>query len=84
VQEVAESPVKQQKSSEFTPVSDLSQFLAGWKIKVRLTKKHNLQSWNNAKGRGTLLNIELMDEEGTQIQGTFFNDQANKYSEKFV
>jgi replication factor A1 len=27
------------------------------------------------------LNIELIDNQGTQIQATFFNDQADKYDE---
>ena len=64
----------------FTPIKDLNTFLFDWKIKARLTKKHNLKTWQNNKGHGTLLNVELIDSEGSQIQATFFNEQADKYN----
>jgi replication factor A1 len=46
---------------------------------VRLTKKHPKKFWRNPKGKGTLLNLELIDSFGTQIQSTLFNDLADKY-----
>ena len=50
-----------------------------WKIKARICKKHPLKSWKNARGQGNLFNIELIDQQGSQIQATFFNDMATKY-----
>lgn len=41
-----------------------------------MTKKHQKKAWKNTRGAGSLLNIELIDNAGTQIQATFFNDQA--------
>jgi ssDNA-binding replication factor A large subunit len=54
----------------------LSTFIFDWKIKARVTKKHQKKAWKNSRGAGSLLNIELIDNAGTQIQATFFNDQA--------
>ena len=45
----------------YTPIKSLSTFLLDWKIKARVTKKHNKKSWRNEKGKGTLLNVELID-----------------------
>ena len=50
-----------------------------WRIKVRVTKKGEKRSWKSEKGQGTLLNVELIDEEGTMIQGTFFQEIADKF-----
>lgn len=35
-----------------------------WKIKARITKKHQLKEWKNSKSNGTLLNIDLIDFSG--------------------
>jgi|LauGreDrversion4_2_1035121.scaffolds.fasta_scaffold618512_1 hypothetical protein len=36
-----------------------------WRIKVRLIKKGERRTWKNERGEGYLMNIELMDEEGS-------------------
>ena len=73
----------QQKNQQqkFTSIKDLNTFLFDWKIKARVTKKHPLKQWNNNKGHGTLLNVELIDSDGSQIVATFFNDSADKYND---
>jgi replication factor A1 len=38
-----------------------------WRIKARLTKKSDRRCWRNDRGEGYLMNVELIDEEGTQI-----------------
>jgi replication factor A1 len=63
----------------YTPLKVLNQFSTDWKVRARLTKKGEIRNWNNAKGSGCLMNIELMDKEGTQIQATFFGDSAMKF-----
>jgi ssDNA-binding replication factor A large subunit len=45
----------------YTPIKSLNTFLFDWKIKARVTKKHNKKSWKNNRGQGTLLNVELID-----------------------
>lgn len=49
-----------------------------------MTKKYDLREWKNAKGNGNLLNVELMDKDGTLIQATFFNDAAEKFSKELT
>ena len=64
---------------QFTPIKTLNTFQFDWKIKARITKKHPKREWKNASKSGTLLNIELIDGQGSQIQATFFNEMADKY-----
>ena len=45
-------------------------------IKARIIKKAQVREWKNAKSSGKLLNFDLVDLEGTQIQATAFNDAA--------
>ena len=45
----------------YTPIKSLNTFLFDWKIKARVTKKHSKKKWKNARGSGSLLNIELID-----------------------
>lgn len=68
-------------SDYYTPIKCLNQLQTDWKIKARVTKKYDMREWKNAKGNGYILNIELMDKDGTLIQATFFNDAAEKYKD---
>lgn len=50
------------------PISKLTPFMGSkWRIKARVTKKGDKRSWKSEKGEGTLMNVELIDEEGTMI-----------------
>ena len=64
---------------EHMPIKTLNMYSSDWRIKARVTKLGDIRTWNNARGSGKLLNIDLMDREGTQIQATFFNDAADKF-----
>ena len=55
------------KEEYFMPVKCINQFSIDFKIKVRVTKKHDLKSWKNANGTGELFNVDLIDAEGIQI-----------------
>ena len=54
-------------ASMYTPIRLLNTFMFDWKIKARVSKKQPIKDYNNAKGPGKLLNIELIDVDGTQI-----------------
>ena len=62
----------------YTPIRVLNQFSTDWKIRARVTKRDEPRQWRNARGEGTLFNIELMDKEGTLVQATFFGEEAAK------
>ena len=66
----------------YTPIKSLNSFNFDWKIKARVTKKHPKKPWKNAKSAGVLLNIELIDNLGTQITATFFNEIAERWDER--
>lgn len=60
------------------PISSLSPYQNKWVIKVRVTSKTAIRSWNNAKGEGKLFSMDLMDESG-EIRATAFKEQCDKY-----
>lgn len=45
----------------------------------RVTKKGDMRTWSNARGEGRLFNIDLLDEQGSEIKGTFFKEDADKW-----
>ena len=49
----------------YTPIRVLNQFSMDWRIRARITKKGDQKQWKNQKGEGVLMNIELIDKEGT-------------------
>lgn len=66
----------------YIPISKLSPTLKwDWRIKARIVKKGDKRTWKNDRGEGYLMNIDLIDEEGTQIQATLFKEIADKYLE---
>ncbi|KAM0836736.1 hypothetical protein ACQ4PT_062129 [Festuca glaucescens] len=65
------------------PLLSLNPYQGNWVIKVRVTSKGNLRSYRNARGEGHVFNVELTDEDGTQIQATMFNEAAKKFYPMF-
>lgn len=65
------------------PLVSLNPYQGNWTIKVRVTSKGNMRSYKNARGEGCVFNVELTDEDGTQIQATMFNEAAKKFFDKF-
>ncbi|XP_020596054.1 replication protein A 70 kDa DNA-binding subunit B [Phalaenopsis equestris] len=65
------------------PLCSLNPYQGNWTIKVRVTNKGNLRTYRNAKGEGQVFNVELTDDDGTQIQATMFNEAAKKFYLKF-
>jgi ssDNA-binding replication factor A large subunit len=52
----------------FIPILKLSPTLKwNWRIKGRVTKKSERRTWKNERGEGYLMNIDLIDEEGSHI-----------------
>lgn len=64
------------------PIKALNQFNNDWRIKARILKKADLRMYKNAKGEGCILNLDLIDREGTMIQATAFNDTAKKINDQ--
>jgi len=62
---------------QHVPVKSINPFMREFTIKARVTSKSAVRTWNNARGEGKLFNVNLMDAEGTEIQGTAFNDAVD-------
>eukprot|EP01018_Ginkgo_biloba_P010292 Gb_17349 [translate_table: standard] len=61
------------------PLVSLNPYQGNWTIKVRVTNKGPLRTFRNARGEGSVFNVELTDEDGTQIQATMFKEAADKF-----
>ena len=68
-------------STNFTPISALSPYVSRWTIKVRVTSKSDIRTYNNQKGPGSMFKMELLDEQGGEIGATFFNSAVTKFFE---
>jgi len=47
-------------------------------MKVRVAKKGDVKTWQNAKGEGKLMNLEIVDSNGDKMQATLFRDQVDE------
>lgn len=80
--DVTPSPAKVDSNIEddiYTPIKALSPMNSDWIIKARVSKKYPVKEWANQRGQGKLLNFELVDKYGTQIQATLFNKAVDKF-----
>ena len=69
---------------ESIPLSRLFPLIKGnWTIRVRITKKSEVRSWQNSKGEGRLQNLDFVDREGSHMQGTLFREMVDMFSETF-
>lgn len=66
---------------EYLPISQLNPFNGGRSnvIKVRVTEKDDIRTWNNARGTGKLFSFNVMDKDGGEIRITAFNDECEKF-----
>ncbi|KAL3678223.1 hypothetical protein R1sor_021179 [Riccia sorocarpa] len=74
--------IKKGISRRVYPLVSLNPYESIWTIKVRVTSKGPMRSFSNARGSGNLFNVELTDEEGTQIQATMFKEAADEFHPK--
>ena len=66
-------------NTNFMPINALNPYANRWTIKARITNKSDMRRWNNAKGEGNLFSIDLLDAHGSEIKGTFFKEDADKF-----
>jgi len=77
-QEVPKPKIEDLASNNYMPVKVLNTFTRDWIIKARISKRGDVKTTRNG---GQLLKIEMVDQYGTQIEGTFFNDAAKMFGE---
>jgi replication factor A1 len=66
----------------FMPISELSPFSKNWVIKGRVTDKDRTpREFTRPQGaKGRVQSIELIDEKGSDIKATFWNEACDKFS----
>lgn len=66
------------KEENICPINVLTPFFNAWVIRVRVTNKSALRTYNNAKGAGKLFNFDVCDESG-EIRITAFNAECDRF-----
>ena len=65
-------------------LNELFPFMRGcWRIKVRCRYKSEEKKWQNAKGEGSLVHLELTDREGSRMQATLFKEMIKEHGKLF-
>lgn len=52
---------------QYMPIKALNQFSTDWRFKARVVKKPAIREYKNAKGEGKIMNLDLIDRDGTLI-----------------
>ena len=63
---------------DFIPIRALVGFSTGFTIKAKITKKSELRQYQKNGNVSQVFSIDLIDEDGGEIQGTFFGDAATE------
>ena len=63
----------------YLPIKLLNQYSQDWRIKVKLARKYPIRNWSNSKGAGSILTVDLVDRNKSEIQAAFFNEAAAKF-----
>ena len=61
------------------PVAHLNPYMNRWTIKVRVTSKSDIKTWNNDRGNGSLFKIDLLDDAGGEISAAFFKEAVTRF-----
>ena len=62
------------------PIREISTYTGrNWTIKARVTAKSQLRTFTNDRGNGKVFSVDLLDKDGGEIKGSFFNAGADKF-----
>ncbi|KAH9403580.1 60S acidic ribosomal protein P1 [Tyrophagus putrescentiae] len=66
---------------QVAPINVISPFYTSWVIRVRVTSKTPLKTYNNARGGGHVFSFDTVDQSGGELRITAFNAEADKWYE---
>lgn len=64
------------------PIAEISPYRTGWTIKGKVTSKQDLRTFDSKRTPGQksqVFSITIVDDKGTEISGTFWDEAANKF-----
>lgn len=64
------------------PISSLNPYQGRWTIRARVTSKPPIRTYNNSRGEGKVMSVDLVDESG-EIRATAFNETAERLHRQF-
>ena len=73
----AKTPVS--KARRVQPLASLNPYNNVWTICVQASGKSALRTYNSAKGPGSVFDVTLTDEAGTEIRATLWREVADRY-----
>jgi len=62
----------------YVAIASLTPYMNKWTIKVRVTQKGDIRTWNNAKGTGKLFSFTVIDES-CDLKVTAFKEEVDKF-----
>ncbi|KAH9388453.1 60S acidic ribosomal protein P1 [Tyrophagus putrescentiae] len=67
------------QGGQVTPINVISPFYTSWVIRVRVTSKTPLKTYNTARGAGHVFSFDTVDKSGGELRITAFNAEADKW-----
>lgn len=76
------------ENTNYSPISSLSPYgMSNWIIKARITQKNEVREWDKTSSggnKGKLISWLMMDQFGTEISVTAFNEECEKFSKTII
>ena len=72
-------PRFQQHEQSSIPINVMNPYMSSWTITARISSKSELRHWSSASGEGVLFSVDLLDANGDEIRGVFFNEEADHF-----
>ncbi|GAB5363619.1 hypothetical protein AAMO2058_000899400, partial [Amorphochlora amoebiformis] len=73
------SPGPQDEEPQLVPIGRLSPYISKWRVMGKVTARTGIKHWGNARGAGKLFSANIIDQEGSEIRCTFFNEAVDKF-----
>ncbi|MES1920503.1 Rpa1ap, partial [Bonamia ostreae] len=66
------------------PLESLNPYRGKWAVRVRCTAVSPVRMWQKSTGSGKVMSVDLLDESGTEIRATMFNEAVDRFGDVFA
>jgi len=70
---------KSDGAGHYSTLKSINPYNNRWTIRARVTVKGQMKTWTNQKGSGKLFSVDLLDDQGSEMRATAFNDAAERF-----